>query len=80
MKFKAIVNPFLKKVEITGMWDKSKHTIEIFFSDTDEWNAFEMNNTFFDIHFLYLEDSGLCIEIYNINGTGSYTPEVEVKY
>lgn len=80
MKFKAIVNPFLKRLTVIGKTEKCTFTEEIIFNDVDEWNAFEMDGNKFDIHFLYQEGSDLCIEIYHINGTGEYSPEIEIMY
>jgi len=68
VKFKVEVNPFTKRVEINAKIKKVKYTIEMYYSEIDEWNSFEMGGKVFDIHFDY--DVEFSVTIYKVkNGS-----------
>jgi hypothetical protein len=56
--FKAVINPFLRKVDLTI----KDYTEEFFFEELDEWNSIEYNGITYDIHFHY--DEKIWLHVY----------------
>ena len=69
--FKVKVNPFSRSAEIT----KGDTTLELFFNELDEWQAFNMADDtdsnhptrYYDAHFLYEGEGEFSFDIYPVN-------------
>ena len=78
INFKVEVNPFLREVIIKSTINDVEHTLEMYYEDADEWNAFMLYGKHFDIHFYY--DEEFTVSIYQIeNNTARYTNLCEVE-
>ena len=63
-KFKAVVNPFTRKVILTSTIAEVPYGLTMHYEDIDEWNGFNMGDNIFDIHFDY-EDK-FYVSIYSV--------------
>lgn len=81
---KAIINPFLRLVEIK-LNDSSAH---LNFDDIDEWQGFTLDGKIYDCHFNYESDSEAInyVSVYAIDENGepdwqwNLVDEVTIKY
>lgn len=68
VKFTVLVNAFTREAKISAIINGCEYVRNQTFKDIDEWNAFEMENRTFDIHYHY--DKEFTVSIYDvINGT-----------
>ena len=74
ISFLVIVNPFTMIAEVIH----KDETIEIKFKEFDEWNAFNIGERVFDIHFHY--DEEFTVSIYDVvNGNALTRGETNIK-
>lgn len=81
---KAIINPFLRLVEIK-LNDSSAH---LHFEDLDEWQGFALDGKIYDCHFQYdIESEAInYVSVYAIGKDGepdwkwNLIDEVQIKY
>jgi hypothetical protein len=74
MKFKVEVNPFKKQAIINAKIGVVNYTKEIYFQEFDEWNAFELGDHVFDIHFHYEDEFSVSIYLVNEGYLLRHTP------
>ena len=80
--FKVKVNPFSRSAEIT----KGDTTLELFFDELDEWQAFNMGDDVYDAHFLYEGEGEFSFDIYpvskdyQIDHTNNLVESITISY
>ena len=87
-QFEVTVNPFERSVHIGRIKEGQELEInpakrrngdlrydfveELYFRDLDEWQSFEMDGKYYDVHFLYEDDFSLNIYEVKENGSADY--------